>query len=215
MWLLNQFSLFQSAIMETSPKTLLRSDISKIENEREQSLASLELKTRSQLDKNKLPSNRQVLERFFRIHLDHSKTTPKKKIAEKLHLEIMPFYNKIPCPTKTKINCIKKILNLHEEFRKVQKNVSNYKTYIPDTAYYAFSNKLEKLFDLSAPDAEEQIKKDPFRTIDEKIQDIDFLRDQKNDRISKFWVDESPNYKQKIAEKLKNMEREIVHENNV
>ena len=203
------------AIMETSPKTLLRSDISKIENEREQSLASLELKTRSQLDKNKLPSNRQVLERFFRIHLDHSKTTPKKKIAEKLHLEIMPFYNKIPCPTKTKINCIKKILNLHEEFRKVQKNVSNYKTYIPDTAYYAFSNKLEKLFDLSAPDAEEQIMKDPFRTNDEKIQDIDFLRDQKNDRISKFWVDESPNYKQKIAEKLKNMEREIVHENNV
>jgi hypothetical protein len=201
--------------METSPKTLLRSDISKIENEREQSLASLELKTRSQLDKNKLPSNRQVLERFFRIHLDHSKTTPKKKIAEKLHLEIMPFYNKIPCPTKTKINCIKKMLNLHEEFRKVQKNVSNYKTYIPDTAYYAFSNKLEKLFDLSAPDAEEQIMKDPFRTNDEKIQDIDFLRDQKNDRISKFWVDESPNYKQKIAEKLKNMEREIVHENNV
>ena len=127
----------------------------------------------------------------------------------------MPFYNKIPCPTKTKINCIKKILNLHEEFRKVQKNVSNYKTYIPDTAYYAFSNKLEKLFDLSAPDAEEQIKKDPFRTNDEKIQDIDFLRDQKNDHISKFWVDESPNYKQKIAEKLKNMEREIVHENNV
>ena len=97
----------------------------------------------------------------------------------------------------------------------MQKNVSNYKTYIPDTAYYAFSNKLEKLFDLSAPDAEEQIMKDPFRTNDEKIQDIDFLRDQKNDRISKFWVDESPNYKQKVAAKLKNMEREILHENNV
>ena len=63
MWLLNQFSLFQSAIMETSPKTLLRSDISKIENEREQSLGSLELKPRSELDKYKLPSNRQVLER--------------------------------------------------------------------------------------------------------------------------------------------------------
>ena len=215
MWLLNQFSLFQSEIMETSPKTLLRSDISKKENETEQSMASLELITRSELDKYKLPSNRQVLERFFRIQYDYSKTTPKKKIAEKLYLEIMVFNNKIPCPTKSKINCIKKILNLHEEFRKVQKNVSNYKTYIPDTAYYAFSNKLEKLFDLSAPDAEEQIKKDPFRTNDEKIQDIDFLRDQKNDRISKFWVDESPNYKRKVAAKLKNMEREIVHENNV
>ena len=178
-------------------------------------MASLELITRSELDKYQLPSNRQVLERFFRIQYDYSKTTPKKKIAEKLYLEIMVFYNKIPCPTKSKINCIKKILNLHEEFRKVQKNVSNYKTYIPDTAYYAFSNKLEKLFDLSAPDAEEQIKKDPFRTNDEKIQDIDFLRDQKNDRISKFWVDESPNYKRKVAAKLKNMEREIVHENNV
>jgi hypothetical protein len=41
MWLLNQFSLFQSAIMETSPKTLLRSDISKIENETEQSMCHL------------------------------------------------------------------------------------------------------------------------------------------------------------------------------
>jgi Mg2+ and Co2+ transporter CorA len=197
--------------METS---LLRSDVSKKENEREKSLASLELKARSELDKYKLPSNRQVLERFFRLQLDHSKTTPKKKIAEKLYLEIMPFYKKIPCPTKTKINCIKKILNLHEEFRNAQKNVSNYKTDIPDTAYYVFANTLEKLFDLSAPDAEEQIKKDPFRTIDEKIQDIDFLRDQKNDRISKFWVDESLNYKKKVAAKLKLMEREIAHENN-
>ena len=61
MWLLNQFSLFQSAIMETSPKTLLRSDISKIENETEQSMASLELITRSELDKYKLPSTLQVL----------------------------------------------------------------------------------------------------------------------------------------------------------
>ena len=43
MWLLNQFSLFQSEIMETSPKTLLRSDISKIENETEQSMASLDI----------------------------------------------------------------------------------------------------------------------------------------------------------------------------
>ena len=83
MWLLNQFSLFQSAIMETSPKTLLRSDTSKIENEREQSLDSLELKSKSKLDEHKLPSNRQVLERFFRIQLDNRKTTPKKKIAEK------------------------------------------------------------------------------------------------------------------------------------
>ena len=189
--------------------------ISKIENEREQSLGSLELKPRSELDKYKLPSNRQVLERFFRIQLDHSKTTPKKKIAEKLYPEIMPFYDKIPCPTNSKINCIKKILNLHEEFRKVQKNVSNYKTDIPDTAYYVFANKLEKLFDLSAPDAEEQIKKDPFRTNKEKIQDIDFLRDQKKDRISKFWVGESPNYKRKVETKLKKMEREIAHENNV
>ena len=56
--------------METSPKTLLRSDISKIENEREQSLGSLELKPRSELDKYKLPSNRQVLERFFRIQYE-------------------------------------------------------------------------------------------------------------------------------------------------
>ena len=186
---------------------------SKIENEREQSLGSLKLITRSKLDENKLPSNRQVLERFFRLQHDHSKTTPKKKIAEKLYSEIMPFYNKIPCPTKTKINCIKKILNLHEEFRKVQKNVTNYKTNIPDTAYHIFANELDKLLDLSAPDAEEQIKKDPFRTLDEKRQDIDFLRDQKNYRISKFWVDESPDYKQKVAEKLKKMEREIVQEN--
>ena len=71
------------------------------------------------------------------------------------------------------------------------------------------------MFDLSAPDAEEQIKKDPFRTNKEKIQDIDFLRDQKKDRISKFWVGESPNYKRKVETKLKKMEREIAHENNV
>lgn len=201
--------------MASSPKRLLRSDKSKIEDERKQSLGNLELRPRAELDKFKLPSNRQVLERFFRLQLDHSKTTPKKNIAEKLYPELIPFYDKIPCPTKTKINCIKRILSLHEEFRKVQKNVSNYKTNIPDTAYHVFANKLEKLFDLSAPDSEEQIKKDPFRTNKEKIQDIDFLRDQKKDRISKFWAGESPNYKRKVEQKLKRVEREINHENNV
>ena len=120
--------------MASSPKRLLRSDKSKIEDERKQSLGNLELRPRAELDKFKLPSNRQVLERFFRLQLDHSKTTPKKNIAEKLYPELIPFYDKIPCPTKTKINCIKRILSLHEEFRKVQKNVSNYKTNIPDTA---------------------------------------------------------------------------------
>ena len=66
--------------MATSHKTLLRSDTSKIEHEREQSLGSLQLITRSKLDENKLPSNRQVLERFFKMQHDHSKTIPKRVV---------------------------------------------------------------------------------------------------------------------------------------
>ena len=74
--------------MASSPKRRLRSDQTKIEDERKLSLGSLELRPRAELDKFKLPSNRQVLERFFRIQLDNSKTTPKKNIAEKLYPEL-------------------------------------------------------------------------------------------------------------------------------
>ena len=86
--------------MASSPKRLLRSDKSKIEDERKQSLGNLELRPRAELDKFKLPSNRQVLERFFRLQLDHSKTTPKKKVKRnpmrpKKDLHFSETYTKI------------------------------------------------------------------------------------------------------------------------
>ena len=74
----------------------------------------------------KLPRNRDILERFFSIQDEKGVLVPKKNIALQIYEEIIPIYQKGPYPMKKKDNCLKNILKLHESYRSVIKNISNY-----------------------------------------------------------------------------------------
>ena len=89
----------------------------------------LKLMPISQLDPNKLNSNKEVLQRFFKIQSKYPSCVSKKKVAEELLPEILVNCGKIPCPTKLKLLALriywssKKTLNVHivtkHEFRMI------------------------------------------------------------------------------------------------
>ena len=47
------------------------------------------MKTNTEIDKLKSPSNKQVLQRFFALQNDYTSNMQKKKIAKKLLIEVM------------------------------------------------------------------------------------------------------------------------------
>ena len=71
----------------------------------------------SQLDPNKLNSNKEVLRRFFKIQSKYASCVSKKKVAEELLPEILVNCGKIPCPTKFKTTCIKNTLTFKKDFK--------------------------------------------------------------------------------------------------
>ena len=125
-----------------------------------------------------LPTNRDILQRFFWIQDHGNKLKPKKEIALEIYNELCLKYAMIPCPMKGKQYCIKVILNLDSEYYNVAKNIKNYKSEKPDIKISVFKSKLEKLCDLSAPNAPEVIMKDSSRTPSQRIEDCEFLKDQ-------------------------------------
>ena len=81
------------------------------------SIGFLKLMPISQLDPNKLNSNKEVLQRFFKIQSKYLSCVSKKKVADELLLEIFVNCGKIPCPKKFKTTCIKNILKFKKDFK--------------------------------------------------------------------------------------------------
>ena len=93
----------QCPISEFKSSKSLRKDTFAEQEKKSKCLGYLKLKPIKELDESNLPSNRQVLKLFFALQNDHTFDKSKKKIAEKLLIEINE-YSKIPCPTKTNLN---------------------------------------------------------------------------------------------------------------
>ena len=104
------------------------------------SIGFLKLMPISQLDPNKLNSNKEVLQRFFKIQSKYPSCVSKKKVAEELLPEILVNYGKIPCHTKSKTTYIKIILKLHEEWRSLQKKIAFYKGNLNNVAIDCINN---------------------------------------------------------------------------
>lgn len=98
----------------------------------------------------KLPSNRQVLAvLFFNIR------QVKLNVSESANLvirECIIFWEKARIPTKSLPNCVKKLLNLYQVWKQLQKN-ANKKGKIFKEREEEFKQKLENLFDIAHADA--------------------------------------------------------------
>lgn len=103
----------------------------------------------------KLPSNRQVLAVLF-FNIREVKLT----VSESANLvirECIIFWEKARIPTKTVPNCVKKLVDLYQVWRELQKNCKK-----PQDVYKRreedFQMNLDNLFDIAHADALERIK---------------------------------------------------------
>ena len=132
-------------------------------------------------DTSRFPTRSNVLGRFI-FERDLSKQRPKRDIAKQIYAELVPIYDKgldIPNPTKKNDRCENEIIKNYDDWNVAAMHQNQNKMTSKEKS---FVNDLPKLFDIIAPDAEEQIKKDRNRSTAAKKEDIDFIRDQRNER---------------------------------
>ena len=69
----------------------------------------------SSITDSKLPSNRQVLARFFDLHLNENLST--QESASATTHELLQFWAKASIPTRQDYNIIMKLKNMHEKWK--------------------------------------------------------------------------------------------------
>ena len=132
-------------------------------------------------DTSRFPTRSNVLCRFI-FERELSKQRTKNNIAQQIYSELLNIYQKgldIEKPTIATFRAEKQIVILYDDWCKAAWHQKQNRLYGPEKS---FVNDLPKMFDIIAPNAEEEIKKDRNRSDEAKKQDIDFLRDQRNER---------------------------------
>lgn len=102
----------------------------------------------------KLPSNKQVLEVFF---FNKSRDSDVNKCARLVIDEVIIFWQKARIPTHAIWWCVKKVKDLYEKWKSLQKS-STRRTEIQMRRETEFLNTLDDLFDIAASDALTQMK---------------------------------------------------------
>ena len=103
----------------------------------------------------KLPSNRQVLSRFFYLH-----TLGKKTIQESAAVaaeETLNFWERARIPTRQQYHIINKIKEQHKQWQGLKKSATR-RTQTQQMKENAFTSVLDDLFDIAHADALSLIK---------------------------------------------------------
>ncbi len=108
----------------------------------------------------KLPSNRQVLARFFYAHKSGHHTI--QESAKMAAHETMHFWAKARIPVRQDYNIINKIKNLYSDWQSLQRNASR-NTPAQKQRETKFTDMLDDLFDVAHADALQMIKIDEDR----------------------------------------------------
>ena len=167
----------------------------------ESSTKEFGVKPLENFDATQFPTNFDVLGRYV-FERNKAAKKPLKSIAFQIYDELLLIYQNgldIPQPTKMKHFCITYICNFVNEwlkagmhFRQGRKLSSKEESFVSD---------LPKMFDIISADAEQQINNDRNRPDKDKKIDIDFLRDQRNERCHRIGK-KDVNYAQKIDKKI-------------
>ena len=83
----------------------------------------LNLQPLCKFNENLLPTNKAVLQRLIKIQEDSKRNTSIRSIAGQIHKEICDIYRINEVEMKTKINCINKIIILHQGWFKYSKSM--------------------------------------------------------------------------------------------
>ena len=162
-----------SAELDTDWMQMVMNDPDKVDPE------MLFLKNKQDLPTKK---NTLVLFHFFR-NLDKSCT--KSLIAEKVWKEIEKYWLRSNVPTQTVWWTRKEILNLNSSYEKLLKNIKR-ENETECGKRESFVASLVKLFDISSPLAEKQLRKDQVLGMNKAKEDLMFLDSQRTDRVAKM-----------------------------
>jgi hypothetical protein len=97
----------------------------------------------------KLPSSRQVLARFFRLHKTESRQITES--AKIITLEVMSFWEKARIPMKKDCHISKKVKDLYGKWQSLRKNCNN--PLQSQRQKEDFDSGLDDLFDIAHRDA--------------------------------------------------------------
>lgn len=127
----------------------------------------------------KLPTNRQVFQYFLYLKQD----TPRENnesLAYDMVDAVLPFWNMARIKTVTRQNAMLNFMKMHEKHRKLCRNRGRESD--PEGKRASFCKELNRLFDIAAPDAIDEIRKNRLLTNEKKEEDVNFYTDQKGDR---------------------------------
>ena len=135
-------------------------------------------------DTSRFPTRSNVLCRFI-FERELSKQRTKNDIAKQIYLELLDIYQKglaIPKPTIFQPYAEKQIAGLFDDWNKASQHQKQNRL---SKSEKLFVDDLPKMFDIIAPNAEEEIRLDRIRSDADKKDDIEFLRDQRGARQSR------------------------------
>ena len=159
-----------------------------------------------------LPTNQEVLCRLFYLQEKYSgqgKTRTIRSMAEEILEELQEIYQKVPCEMIIKRNGLDKICKLHKSYKTAVKNKESSKRLADQIRLKDFKLKLHQICDLIGAKAIVNIQKSGYLTEKEKIDDINFLLDQRSHRKMRF----GPVDKKYITESL--LDEDEDHDNDL
>ena len=125
-----------------------------------------------------LPTARQVLQ--FLFHVKESGHCERKREAYKITVKnVLPFWKMARIKTMRQRNCCRKLESLFTEWQNLQKSANRADQNDKRTL---FAEKLDRLWDIGATDALEEIRKNRLLTAKDKAEDEAFYRDQQGAR---------------------------------
>ena len=125
-----------------------------------------------------LPTARQVLQ--FLFHAKESEKCDRKSEAYKITEEnVLPFWQMARIKTMMPKNCCQKLQSLFTEWQNLQKSANRSDQ---SDKRRLFAEKLDRLWDIGAADALEEIRKNRLLTAKDKAEDEAFYRDQQGAR---------------------------------
>ena len=176
----------------------LRSDSHAAE---ESSTKEFGVKPLQNFDSTQFPTNFEILGRYL-FERNKAPKIALKSIASQIYDELLVIYNKgldIPRPTKINYFCVSFICQFVNDWITAGKHLRSGRKLSAKQQNYV--DNLPKMFDIIAADAEKQINLDRNRTDKDKKRDIDFLRDQRNERTQRIGKKDL-NYAKKIDAKI-------------
>lgn len=135
----------------------------------------------SSISGSQLPTSRQVFQYFLHLRNERPNDDNRSLAYDTMDV-VLPFWSMARIKTLTRQNAVNHFMILHQKYRNIVKNKGrDNKTEEEKRAN--FLKDLDKLFDIGANDAVEEIRTNRLLTVEAKGQDINFYLDQQTIRL--------------------------------